>query len=144
MSTGVKSRIRSKWRSAAAGNRAINPSATGRTLRSTSTARSRTSMRIDVHQHLMPPFYAGAMEANGGDPSDSPLPKWSPELAIDYMDSHQIRTGILSLSAPSVVGWRGKERREMARRVNEYTADLVAKRPARFGNFATVPLPDVE
>jgi|HubBroStandDraft_5_1064220.scaffolds.fasta_scaffold00402_16 predicted TIM-barrel fold metal-dependent hydrolase len=101
-------------------------------------------MRIDVHQHLMPAFYARAMEANGGDPSDSPLPKWSPELAIDYMDSHQIRTGILSLSAPSVVGWRGKERREMARRVNEYTADLVAKRPARFGNFATVPLPDVE
>jgi len=28
--------------------------------------------------------------------------------------------------------------------VNEYTADLVAKRPDRFGNFATVPLPDVD
>jgi len=32
----------------------------------------------------------------------------------------------------------------MARRVNEYTADLVAKRPDRFGNFVTVPLPDVD
>jgi 6-methylsalicylate decarboxylase len=32
----------------------------------------------------------------------------------------------------------------MARRVNEYTADLVAKRPDRFGNFATLPLPDVD
>ncbi|MBW0275519.1 amidohydrolase [Nocardia sp. MH4] len=32
----------------------------------------------------------------------------------------------------------------MARRVNEYTADLVSARPQRFGNFATVPLPDVE
>jgi predicted TIM-barrel fold metal-dependent hydrolase len=101
-------------------------------------------MRIDVHQHLMPPFYARAMEANGGDPSDSPMPEWSPELAIDYMDSHEIGTGILSLSSPSVVGWSGKERCEMARRVNEYTADLVANRPDRFGNFATVPLPDVE
>jgi predicted TIM-barrel fold metal-dependent hydrolase len=32
----------------------------------------------------------------------------------------------------------------MARRVNEYTADLVAKRPDRFGNFATLSLPDVD
>lgn len=92
----------------------------------------------------MPPFYARAMEANGGDPSDSPMPKWSPELAIDYMDSNAIGTGMLSLSSPSVVGWSGNERREMARRVNEYTADLVRSRPDRFGNFATVPLPDVE
>lgn len=46
----------------------------------------------------MPPFYARAMEVNGGDPSDSPMPKWSPELAVDYMDSHEIGTGILSLS----------------------------------------------
>ena len=101
-------------------------------------------MRIDVHQHLMPQFYARAMELNGGDPSDSPVPKWSPELAIDYMDSHEIGTGILSLSSPSVVGWSGNERREMARRVNEYTADLARRNPDRFGNFATVPLPDVE
>jgi aminocarboxymuconate-semialdehyde decarboxylase len=101
-------------------------------------------MRIDVHQHLMPPFYASAMEANGGDPSDSPMPKWSPELAIEYMDAHEIGTGMLSLSSPCVVGFSGKERCEMARRVNEYTADLVAKRPDRFGNFATVPLPDVD
>jgi 6-methylsalicylate decarboxylase len=28
----------------------------------------------------------------------------------------------------------------MARRVNDYTADLVAKQPDRFGHFATLPL----
>jgi len=28
--------------------------------------------------------------------------------------------------------------------VNEYTADLVAKRPDRFGDFATPPVPDVD
>jgi len=32
----------------------------------------------------------------------------------------------------------------MARRVNEYTAALVSERPDRFGNFATLPLPDVD
>lgn len=101
-------------------------------------------MRVDVHTHMMPAFYASAMETHGGDPSDSPMPEWSPELAIKFMDSQNIGTAMLSLSAPSVVGWSGRERREMARRVNEYTAGLVADKPDRFGNFATVPLPDVE
>jgi hypothetical protein len=37
----------------------------------------------------------------------------------------------LSVSTPSVVGWAQTERREMARRINEYTADLVADRPGQ-------------
>jgi aminocarboxymuconate-semialdehyde decarboxylase len=48
------------------------------------------------------------------------------------MDSQGIATGILSLTAPDIVGW------------DEYTKDLVAKRPDRVGNFATVPLPDID
>ena len=60
------------------------------------------------------------------------------------MDSQEIASGIPSLTAPGIVGWDKSDRREMARRVNEYTAYLVAKRPDRYGNFATVPLPDVE
>jgi 6-methylsalicylate decarboxylase len=32
----------------------------------------------------------------------------------------------------------------MARRVNEYTAGLVSKRPDRFGNFATLPMQGLE
>jgi len=58
------------------------------------------------------------------------------------MDSQEIATGILSLTAPGVTGWYNSGRREMARRVNEYTAGLVAKRPDRFGHFATLPLPE--
>jgi predicted TIM-barrel fold metal-dependent hydrolase len=60
------------------------------------------------------------------------------------MDSQEIATGMLSLTAPGIVGWYKNQRREIARRVNDYTADLVAKRPDRFGNFATVPLPDID
>jgi predicted TIM-barrel fold metal-dependent hydrolase len=108
--------------------------------------------RIDVHQHVVPPFWAKAIPYNGGDPSgprsgdsaNSVLPAWSPEGAIALMDSQEISTGILSLTAPGIIGWATKERPAMARRVNEYTADLVTKYPARFGNFATLPLPDVE
>jgi aminocarboxymuconate-semialdehyde decarboxylase len=100
--------------------------------------------RIDVHQHVVPPFYAKELPTHGGDPSGTVIPQWSPENAIDFMDSQEIATGILSLTAPSVVRWYKSQRREMARRVNEYTADLVAKRPDRFGNFATLPVPDID
>src|SRR3984893_9250388 len=100
--------------------------------------------RIDVHQHVIPPFYAKAPPTHGGDPSGTSIPQWSPESAIDFMDSQAIATGILSLTAPSVVRWDERERRAIARRVNEYTADLVATRPDRFGNFATLPVPDVD
>src|ERR1700722_11666542 len=100
--------------------------------------------RIDVHQHVVPPFYADALASHGGDPSGSVTPAWSPERAIDIMGSLQIATGILSVSTPSVVGWAQDERRTMARRINEYAADLVARQPDRFGAFATLPLPDVD
>lgn len=100
--------------------------------------------RIDVHTHLVPPFWGSALPSHGGDPSGWTLPKWTPEDHLRYMDRQQITTSVLSLTAPSVVGWEGQARRDMARKVNEYTANLVAKYPTRFGHFATVPLPDVE
>ncbi len=100
--------------------------------------------RIDVHTHLVPPFWGEALPAHGGDPSGWTTPAWSPDAHLEFMDANGIATSVLSLTAPSVVGWESAERREMARRVNEYTAGLVAERPDRFGNFATVPLPDVD
>ena len=102
------------------------------------------SQRIDVHQHVVPPFWADARPAHGGDPSGWKCPEWSPQSAIDFMDSQGIATGVLSLTAPGVQGWSGQAKLDMARRVNEYTAGLVARHPERFGNFATVPLPDIE
>ena len=56
--------------------------------------------RIDVHQHVVPPFWAKALPTHGGDPSGMVIPQWSPESAIDFMDSQEIATGILSLTAP--------------------------------------------
>src|SRR3984893_11001535 len=103
-----------------------------------------STRRIDFHQHVVPPFWAEALAAHGGDPSGWSSPAWTPENAIDFMDSQGIAMGILSLTAPGVTGCSGAKRRDLARRVNEYTASLVAKRPDRFGNFMTLPLPDVE
>jgi 6-methylsalicylate decarboxylase len=103
-----------------------------------------TPARIDVHQHVVPPTWAQSLASHGGDPTGSAMPRWSPEAAIEFMDSQQIATGILSLTLPSVVGRARPERREMARRVNEYTAGLGVTYPQRFGNFATLPLPDID
>lgn len=100
--------------------------------------------RIDVHTHVIPPFWGEALPDHGGDPAGWMLPSWSPDIHLDFMDRNQIATSILSLTAPSVVGWPAEQRGEMARRVNEYVAALVAERPTRFGNFATLPLPDVD
>ncbi len=38
-------------------------------------------------------------------PLSTVLPQWSPDSAIDLMDSQEIATGILSLTAPGIVGW---------------------------------------
>jgi aminocarboxymuconate-semialdehyde decarboxylase len=101
--------------------------------------------RIDVHSHVVPPFWAEQLESYGRDQSGTVVTGWwSPQRAIALMDSQHIATSVLSLTAPSVVGWPDDRRPDMARRVNEYTADLVTERPDRFGMFATLPLPDVD
>jgi predicted TIM-barrel fold metal-dependent hydrolase len=99
--------------------------------------------RIDVHHHLVPPFWAEALPSHGGDPSGWSSPAWSPDSSLAFMDARQIATAVLSLTAPGVNGWQGIARRHMARRVNEFAAGLVAQRPDRFGSFATLPLPDI-
>ena len=105
--------------------------------------------RIDVHQHVLPPEYAAWLRAQGvHDAGGRELPAWSAEEALSVMDQHDIATAILSLSTPGVrldpsehgVG----EARAMARRVNEFTAQVVRDHPGRFGFFATLTLPDVD
>jgi predicted TIM-barrel fold metal-dependent hydrolase len=104
-----------------------------------------TAHRIDVHTHLIPPFYAEELKSHGGDPSGWGSPEWSPEQAISFMDDEGIAVAMLSLTAPGIDGWRvGEERTAIARRVNDYGASLVQERPDRFGYLATLALPDVD
>ncbi|MBL0887419.1 amidohydrolase family protein [Myceligenerans indicum] len=100
--------------------------------------------RIDTHQHLIPPRYADWMHAEGIRPGGVDLPRWSEGSALRFMDGHGVRTGILSLSTPGVWFGDDAQARRWAREINEYSADLVRRRPDRFGFFATLTLPDVE
>ena len=42
--------------------------------------------RIDIHTHLVPPFWARDLPEHGGDPSGWSAPKWSPEQLLGFMD----------------------------------------------------------
>ncbi len=72
---------------------------------------------------------------------------WSPQAAIEGYDRLGIETGILSVSSPGVRVDPSASTamiRNLARRANEYCADVVRDRPDRFGFFASVVLPDLD
>jgi len=91
--------------------------------------------RIDVHAHYVPP--GTVPRANPAQNFvSSPMPQWTPEFALDFMDRHDIDTQMLSL--PSHLS------REEARRINEYGAIVGKQYPGRFGLLAALPMDDVE
>lgn len=100
--------------------------------------------RIDVHHHIVPPFWADALPAHGGDPAGWGTPSWSMDSDLAAMDKFGIRKAMLSLTSPGVGGWKGAKQADMARKVNEYAAEVVASLPGRYGSFATLPMGDVD
>ncbi|MBW8483154.1 amidohydrolase family protein [Actinomadura parmotrematis] len=99
--------------------------------------------RIDVHQHMVPDFYAAWLREHGVEaPGGRDLPAWSPQEAVELMDRQGIAAGVLSLTTPGVHLGDAAEARAMAREVNRYGAELAAGSP-RLGLFASLPLPDV-
>ena len=96
--------------------------------------------RIDVHFHLIPPFYREAVYAAGRGPALGKYPDWTPELALDVMDAHGIEVALTSLAQPGVGFGSEAGAQALARRCNDYAAELVARRPTRFGAFGTVPM----
>jgi 6-methylsalicylate decarboxylase len=96
--------------------------------------------RIDVHFHLIPPFYSDAVYAAGRGPAIGKYPDWTPALALDVMDAHGVEVALTSLAQPGVGFGTQENAQRLARRCNEYAAELVARWPRRFGAFATVPM----
>ncbi len=101
------------------------------------------SGRIDTHFHMIPSFWAEALEVKAGKPMWG-TPDWSPASAIAVMDRLGTEVAMISLATPSVMAWEGQERIDLARQVNDFGADLREKSNGRFGYFATLPMPDPE
>ena len=112
-------------------------------------AQSVAPRRIDVHNHLNPPPYLEAarsqiMAVTDTDPT--PVLSWNPVHAIQEMDGSGVAVAMLSMLGPPIssLGGTRDQWRKLTRACNEYAASLLGDYPSRFGNFAAVPLPDVE
>jgi 6-methylsalicylate decarboxylase len=100
--------------------------------------------RIDVHFHLIPKFYTDAVYAAGAGPAIGRYPEWSPELALETMDAFGIEVALTSLAQPGVQFCDPKQAAALARRCNDYAAELMARWPKRFGALATLPMGNVD
>jgi 6-methylsalicylate decarboxylase len=96
--------------------------------------------RVDVHFHLIPPFYREAVYAAGRGPAIGKYPDWTPQLALDLMDACSVEVALTSLAQPGVGFGDEASAQVLARRCNGYAAELVARWPTRFGAFGTVPM----
>jgi predicted TIM-barrel fold metal-dependent hydrolase len=112
-------------------------------------AQAASPRRIDVHNHVVPPAYKALGRAQiiaGADTDPGAVINWSPEHAIEEMDRTGVAVAMLSMSTPGLAVLSPKRDvvRKLARDCNEYSASLMRDFPGRFGNFAALPLPDVE
>jgi predicted TIM-barrel fold metal-dependent hydrolase len=96
--------------------------------------------RIDIHVHLIPQFYQDAAYEAGAGPAIGRYPDWSPELALEIMDRFEVETALMSLGQPGVQFCKLAEARTLARRCNDYSAELNAKHGKRFGAFGTISM----
>jgi len=100
--------------------------------------------RIDVHHHIVPPEYLATVgeKAIGAPAPNRQVPKWDVSTSLEAMDRNGITSAVVSVSAPGVLlDDLGKTSR-LARACNQFAAQMVADHPARFGVFASLPMPD--
>jgi 6-methylsalicylate decarboxylase len=106
------------------------------------------SRLIDVHHHILPPVYLAEARDRLIAQQQGYLParilQWSPQNALAEMDHNGVATSIVSISTPGIWFGDAQSARTLARKCNEYAAQLVRDYPGRFGFFASAPLPDTE
>jgi predicted TIM-barrel fold metal-dependent hydrolase len=99
---------------------------------------------IDVHFHLIPQFYREAVYEAGTGPAIGRYPDWTPALALALMDKHWIALAVLSLGQPGVGFLPPDKAAAFGRRCNDYSAELIAQHPRRFGCFGLLPMHDMD
>jgi predicted TIM-barrel fold metal-dependent hydrolase len=74
-----------------------------------------------------------------GDPSGWKTPSWSSLRSNLIMRRLGVQTAILSVTAPGACILKGQASFDLARKMNEYAADLRDAEPQTFGFFASLP-----
>lgn len=102
---------------------------------------------IDFHAHPVTEAFRKGLVDLGIDPMEDdgfPLPAWSPEAHIEFMDQAGIDHTVLSVPTPHIHNGDDAKSREVARAVNEELAALGREHHDRFSFTAVLPLPCVE
>jgi len=92
-----------------------------------------------VHHHNLPEFYRTAL-LKAGDAAGGPVPEWDADISLSIMENLDIGISILSLSAPGAeIAGNQLEGRDLARKCNDSTHELITEQPTRFGQFGALP-----
>jgi aminocarboxymuconate-semialdehyde decarboxylase len=100
---------------------------------------------IDLHHHVVPPALAQALatQIGSGGTAGLSMPPWSREGMVSFMDGNGVAVAVASTGFGVHFG-DDRRAAELARRCNDYVAELVRDRPDRFGGFGVLPLPSVD
>ena len=103
------------------------------------------SAQTDVHCHMIPESYLSAVKAHGMEMDEGfPIPGWSADAHLAFMDEAGIGTAVLTMPAPQPYFGDGAQSAAICREFNEEAAALKALHPGRFLFCAALPLPDVD
>lgn len=118
-----------------------NMSAAANTTSGASRRKKRTSTlgAIDVHSHLVFPWYRELVPTTGGEPT----PDWSAPDHLSFAAQYDVYKSVLANSAPQSNVFLGQQALTvaLARLINIATAAVVALDPVHFNFFCVVPLP---
>lgn len=103
--------------------------------------------RLDFHHHYVSPGWLKFLTEEHKKKTVmgfDVINKYTVRGAIEEMDKGGIATALLSVTTPGV--WFGNidATRRAARELNEFAAKMVSDYKGRFGQFAVLPLPDVD
>ena len=102
------------------------------------------NLTIDTHHHMLPDFfYQETNDVHAPVGGLAPM-AWTKEASLSFMDDAGIDIAVLSVSTPGVHTGDGQKARRLARKCNEFLAEIIQQRPDRFAGFACLPLPDVD
>lgn len=102
---------------------------------------------IDFHSHAVTDEFRQAIDDLQIDvikEDGFPVPKWSVDDQLAFMDEAGIDQAVLSAPVPHLYNGDAKKARVAAARVNESLAAVVRENQDRFAFVGNVPLPDVE
>ena len=102
---------------------------------------------IDVHSHALPQAYLDALTelgVNSVEEDGFPMPAWSEEAHLRFMEETGQEFCILSISTPHIHRGDDAVAARLARAVNDELAAVCRRHPDRLGFATTLPVPAVQ